>query len=100
MMPSSDPRRTRAYRAARAVLLRHKPQPCTICGKPIDYDAPPRTPPSPSADHVAAVILGGAGIDLSNLRPTHYGCNARRGAILGNLRRRGPVADPGPSRAW
>lgn len=52
---------------------------CWLCDKPIDYSAPPRTSSSFSADHKIPISLGGESLDSNNLRPSHYGCNARRG---------------------
>lgn len=101
-MPS-DPRRGRAYQAARRLLLRHRPQPCWICGHGIDYDADPRTPRAPSADHLQELALGGHPIDPANLAVAHVGCNSSRGARLGNTlrqQRQAPTTDPGPSRDW
>lgn len=52
---------------------------CWICAKPIDYSATPRTSESFSADHAMPTSLGGDPLAWNNLRPSHYGCNARRG---------------------
>jgi hypothetical protein len=64
-------------------------QSCAICGGPLDFDAPPRSPLSPSVDHLLPVSRT-RGLDdrtrraLANdpdgLVPAHYGCNSRRGA--------------------
>lgn len=53
---------------------------CHICNQPIDAElrAPDRM--SPSVDHVVPLAHGGADTD-DNLKPAHYGCNSRRGAI-------------------
>ncbi|MGX7679087.1 HNH endonuclease [Jatrophihabitans sp. DSM 45814] len=51
---------------------------CALCGKALDFDAPPRTPWSPSVDHKLARELGGDD-SWSNLQPSHYGCNAGKG---------------------
>lgn len=52
--------------------------PCFRCGGDIDYRLRGRTALAFSAGHILAKSLGGSD-DLSNLRPEHYGCNARHG---------------------
>ena len=61
---------------------------CHLCGYELDFDAPPRTRWSPSVDHIVPLsLLRGydrmtqerMAVAPSNLRPAHYGCNARRG---------------------
>lgn len=52
---------------------------CTLCGLPIDYNAPPRTRWSFSLDHITSLVHGGDVLDPANARAAHYGCNARRG---------------------
>lgn len=75
------PSRGRPWNLARAI---HRQQskaadlPCWICGEPIDWAAPPRSPRAYSADHKTPTSLGG-GDALSNLAPSHYGCNSSRG---------------------
>lgn len=69
--------RSHAYRKATAEL-RARRLPCWLCGQPIDYDAPPRTPSSFSADHRTAMAEGG--YPTEDLMAAHYGCNASRGA--------------------
>ena len=51
------------------------------CGLPIDMNAPPRHPDSWTADHIDPLSLGGDPLALSNLRPMHWKCNSRRGAV-------------------
>ena len=59
--------------------------PCWLCGGAIDYDAPPRTRWSYSADHAVSVArTGDALCHLSELRPSHVSCNARRGSYQGH----------------
>lgn len=53
---------------------------CHWCRRPIDLDAPPRTPWSFSVDHLVPRALGGARYDRRNLATCHYGCNASKGA--------------------
>ena len=61
---------------------------CHLCGGELDFDAPHRSPTSPSVDHILPVsALRGydrmtqerMATDPTNLRPCHYGCNSRRG---------------------
>lgn len=69
----------RTYRRNRARIL--KPGcVCWLCGKPIDLTiTDPYDPGYGTADHVLPVAQGGSDA-LSNLRPAHRGCNARRQA--------------------
>ncbi|MCL2795845.1 MAG: HNH endonuclease [Microbacteriaceae bacterium] len=62
----------------RARALRHRRQPCWLCGKPIDYSLPYTDPMAFTADHVQPRALGGKLI--SELRAAHRSCNSRRGA--------------------
>jgi hypothetical protein len=82
------PGRDYAYRQARRRVLAGA-QVCHICGGPLDWDAPPRSPLSPSADHVLPVSATRGldpmtrqrlAADPGGLRPAHLGCNSRRGA--------------------
>ncbi len=59
--------------------LRARREPCSLCGQPIDYDAPPRTRWSFSLDHINPITRGGAVLDPTNAAPAHYGCNSRKG---------------------
>lgn len=53
--------------------------PCWLCGQPIDFNAVPRTRWSFSLDHVLSLVHGGDLLDPTNARPSHYGCNSKRG---------------------
>lgn len=64
-------------------------EPCGICGKPIDLDAPQwiveggkrkRAPWSLECDEIVPVSRGGSPTDPDNIRPAHRVCNQRRGA--------------------
>jgi hypothetical protein len=88
------PGRDHAYRKARAQVLRQATL-CSLCGGPLDFGAPPRSPRAPSADHLMPVkLLAGLdpktaaqlASDPAGLRAAHIGCNASRGA--GRKRRR------------
>ena len=73
----------RRYREQRARLLRTaraNDEPCCFCGQPIEWDAPARSPWSPSADHVVPVSRGGReyGADVE-MRPCHLRCNTVAG---------------------
>jgi 5-methylcytosine-specific restriction endonuclease McrA len=52
---------------------------CWLDGKPVDWDADPRSRWAPSVDHVVPRSRGGDPFDLDNCRLAHLGCNARRG---------------------
>ena len=61
---------------------------CHLCGGELDFNAPPRSPMSPSVDHILPVSAlrdydrstqERMATDPTNLRPAHYGCNSRRG---------------------
>jgi 5-methylcytosine-specific restriction endonuclease McrA len=76
------------WRRARAQVLASATV-CWLCGRPLDFGAPARSPMSPSVDHVVPLkTLAGVStstrrrvaLSLSFLRAAHYGCNSRRGA--------------------
>jgi len=52
---------------------------CCYCGRPIDWDADPRSRWAPSVEHLTPRSRGGDLFDLANCALAHYGCNARRG---------------------
>jgi hypothetical protein len=82
-MTSRNPRDTGRWKELRAKLIREAErcaEPCSICGAAIDYDAPARSKYSASIDHIHPLKRGGAPYARANLRLTHYGCNASRGA--------------------
>jgi 5-methylcytosine-specific restriction endonuclease McrA len=64
---------------------------CALCREPLQFDAPPRSPMSPSVDHKVARELGGDD-SWQNLQPAHFGCNGRKGYR--------PVAVLKTCRAW
>ncbi|MFI0484875.1 HNH endonuclease [Actinomadura sp. 9N215] len=59
-------------------------EPCHLCGQPIDTRPPEQGGPAPrtrwsfSLDHITPRSKGGQST-LANARPSHYGCNSRRG---------------------
>jgi len=76
---------------------------CWLCGKALDFNAPPRSRWAPSVDHVIslhamrnldAATQKRMALDPANLRPAHYGCNSGR-----RERRPFPVARR-TSRQW
>lgn len=75
---ASDRLDSRAYRAARKVVLAGHP-PCCRCGLPINYDAQPKTTWAPSVEHLQARSKGGDVTDPANLAAAHFGCNSKRG---------------------
>ena len=96
----SDVGRDYQYRKARKQVLAGA-QTCAICGGPLDFSAPPRSPRSASVDHILPVsrtrgldpdLRAELAVDMNGLRAAHYGCNSRRG----NKRHR-PVH---VSRSW
>lgn len=97
------------WNRVRAIVLRHATH-CAICRGELDFDAPPRSRWAPSVDHILslaemrglpALTQRRLALDPSNLRPVHYGCNARRGARKATVRRPTVVAAAaGGSRKW
>jgi 5-methylcytosine-specific restriction endonuclease McrA len=76
----------RPWQRARQQVLAHASV-CHICGRLLDFNAPPRSRWSPSADHVlpmhATRFMPEAtrrhfALDPANLRAAHFGCNSRR----------------------
>lgn len=83
----------RRYRRERAAVLRGDVV-CWLCGQPIDKTLAWPDPMSGSADHVQAHHDGGHD-GRSNLRPSHLGCNSRRGKRdQGTVLRRSSTFDP------
>jgi len=75
---------------------------CWLCSGPLDFDAPPRSPKSPTVDHIIPLAATRhwdpdeqerMATDPGNLRAAHHGCNSAR------RDRRPPRPRPG-SRAW
>lgn len=52
---------------------------CHLCEVEIDLALPSPNPLSFTLDHVSPISKGGADA-LFNVRPAHFGCNARKGA--------------------
>lgn len=65
------------YRKKRAAL-KAKRLPCALCGRAIDYMAPPNHPDAFDADHVEALHAGGS--NRGELQASHVRCNRSRGA--------------------
>lgn len=88
-------------------------EPCAICGKPIDLDAPQtyvdpkdgkrkRAPWSWEVDEIVPVSKGGSPWDADNVQPAHRICNQRAGA-KGRQRRQSmarSTVDGTTSREW
>ena len=77
---------------------------CALCGLELDFSAPPRSPKSPSVDHIVPLSwmrhLDGPtqtrlATDPANLRATHLGCNSERGN-----RSQAQPPQPRRSREW
>lgn len=73
----------KAFRRARERIKRERP-PCWICGKAINYEAPPGHPDSFELDHYIPLSRGGENMprELGSLRPACSKCNRSRGASL------------------
>jgi hypothetical protein len=61
---------------------------CAICGGELDFNALPRSPRSPSVDHIITLKAlrqyppterHRLSTSPENMRPAHYGCNSSRG---------------------
>jgi len=83
-------RRRAEYSSAYETLrktLRYSGLPCSICGKPIDYDLPYKDPytgkvnkASFTIDHVKPLSKHPElASDPGNLKPAHWICNKRKG---------------------
>lgn len=78
--------------------------PCSVCGRPIDYDAPSDSahPYSFVVDEIRPVArykefgyssATAAALDWDNLQPCHYICNQAKGArTMAELEALGPAA--------
>jgi 5-methylcytosine-specific restriction endonuclease McrA len=73
----------KAFRRARERIKRQRP-PCWLCGKPIDWDAPPAHPDSYELDHYVPISKGGENMPRGqdSLRAAHSSCNRKRGSRL------------------
>ena len=71
--PRRSYRRDMLWRRVRALG-----QPCWICGLPIDYGAPSKTPLSFELDELVPVSKGGDPADMANTAPAHRCCNQWR----------------------
>lgn len=87
-IPRHPGRAGTAWNKARAVVLANATH-CALCGEPLDFTAPPRSPRAPSVDHIVPIkAMAGMAMadqqrlatDPAALRAVHLGCNARRGA--------------------
>jgi 5-methylcytosine-specific restriction endonuclease McrA len=76
-----------AWERARKQVLAHASV-CAICGRPLNPDAPPRSPWSTSVDHVIPLSAmrgwdradqAKVATDPAYLRAVHLGCNSSRG---------------------
>lgn len=76
-----DPRRTVAWKRARAIKLRGATN-CEICQRWLDPSAPPRSAGSATVDHIVPLKYGGAPYDQANLRVSCLSCNARSGGAI------------------
>ena len=96
------------WERVRALVLRGATH-CAICQGELDFDADPRSRWAPSVDHILPLkqmreldlmTQRRLALDPSNLRPVHYGCNARRGARKATVRPVAVAAAAGGSRRW
>lgn len=81
-MTRSKGRTGRPWRRAREHVKRTQ-RICWLCGAAIDLDLPASDPMSFTVDHVQPLSLGGAEVDVRNLRAAHRDCNTKRGNGLG-----------------
>ena len=111
-MPSSNPRYAN-HKAREQVLVYVRKrvlegEPCAICGKPIDLEAPQwfidpkdnrrkRAPWSLECDEIIPLSKGGSPIDRNNVQPAHRICNQRKG---GGRHRQIKSHKPQTSREW
>lgn len=102
-MPRHPGRSGAAWRRVRAEVLAESSV-CYVCGRPIDFNARPRSRWSPSVDHLLPISAFAGlddetqrkmALDKANLRACHYGCNSRKGARFGTVRHA-----PRRSRNW
>lgn len=79
----TDPRKSYRYQTMRARVrarAKGRGERCAICGRPIDYDAPPRHPNSWTLDHIKPVDLyPELALDPANCQSAHFSCNASKG---------------------
>lgn len=112
---SSNPRlqNRKAYEEQRALVYRRAAlgEPCGICGKPIDLEAPQwvtradgkriRAPWSLEADHITALAVGGSVYGSEAVQPAHRLCNQRKGKGSRRTALNGSAAVVGAvSRGW
>ena len=75
---NSNGNATRKLRAR----LKAEGRPCHLCGRPIDYSLPPRTPWSFELDHIVPIARGGDPYSYANAAASHRICNERKGASM------------------
>lgn len=84
-----DPRRSRAYQSIRARMrakAKADNEPCAICGRAIDYDAPPRHPSSWTCDHIKPVDkYPELALDPANCQSACKSCNSSKGNTSANV---------------
>jgi 5-methylcytosine-specific restriction endonuclease McrA len=95
----SNPRWTYRWRQVRQRVLRGATH-CAICHRPLDFSAPPRSRWSATVDHIVPLARGGEPFALSNLRATHFGCNAAKGAGRGRTLRLVQQEEPVRTADW
>jgi len=93
---TGDPRWTSQWKALRRRLIAAAST-CAICHQLLDKSAPPRSPWSPSVDHLLPVRTHPhLALDPANCRVTHVRCNTMRE----NTSRRGDGRYHGGPRRW
>lgn len=80
MAKSSHHRDMRWHRLTREWLAAMRPTRCALCHRPLDPDAPARTPLATEVDLITAEAVGGDPWDQRNWQPAHKSCNASKGA--------------------
>lgn len=73
---------------------------CTLCGKPIDWDADPNDNLAPSADHINAVATSGPNGMFGRLQISHRICNIRKSSKTMDEYLAGHVEETRPTLVW
>jgi 5-methylcytosine-specific restriction endonuclease McrA len=79
-MKTRSDRRYSDERAMFKGVARQNNTPCWLCGKPIDYAAPPQTPNAFELDHAQPLSTHPElAYEPTNFRASHSLCNRKRG---------------------
>ena len=78
VLPDGSVMDDKVWQVVRKRAIASKDPVCSLCGNPIDMDAPPNSPTSCEVDHIIPVSRGGAPYDIDNLQLTHARCNRQK----------------------